>query len=562
VTNGDKQEVRLTFAAYHALGGLDGAINQVAEDALADFGGGLSGKEIDEELARLLRRFAVPVGDNAGPAAAQAALTVRPVAFAEATPDDASRRLVEVLVHARLLVSDALSGGDALLRLAHERILTSWKKAQTVIEAHREFFRIRKDVEIEWVRWLKSGRRREFLLRATPLAEAQTVARTYGAELRRELRQFIKSSGFWAWLRQSRTAAIAIGVAIISAGTALIVFNAEQRASGNYEAAKNAADTLVSSIALELRSQKEIRSETLDTIFGVVGRLLAGIQKTADKPQDYATRKLRSGFDSIRTLTTGQSAVNREDEALRRSRATMLYQFAETYRITAKNRSKAIDLATESLAIWEDLMKGGNPPPGTIVGYAMAHMLLADLTRQAIEEATKAQMAKGEMSKPDMPKPDMNVPRHHLEAARRAFETLSDPIETHIDRALNYSQVLTRLGDLDLMSGRLADAEQNYLRAQTNTIGVYRKNQLSRPPTYVPAKNNTYGNVVHEIAWTYRKVGDAQSARQHHGDAVTSYTNEVCVRRYLTNLNELDRLWAEDLGFGLTKGPSGNNRSV
>ena len=73
-------ETLLTFAAYREIGGLDGAIDKRAEAAVAPLG------EAEQAcLPRLLRQLAVPAREKDG----AATLTIRPVPFDEAAPDEA-----------------------------------------------------------------------------------------------------------------------------------------------------------------------------------------------------------------------------------------------------------------------------------------------------------------------------------------------------------------------------------------------------------------------------------------------------------------------------------------
>jgi hypothetical protein len=172
-------------------------------------------------------------------------------------------------------------------------------------------------------------------------------------------------------------------------------------------------------------------------------------------------------------------------------------------------------------------------------------MLLGDLTRQGIE----AEAAKSKSATP----PNYDIPRDHLTVAKQTLEGLSGTFDTHFEWALDYSQVLTRLGDLDRIGGNLTSAEQNYLAEQATTMRVFQTNQLPRPAIYNAIQNFAYGNEVREVAWGYRKLGDVQNAQHHQAAAVKSLSNEVCVRHYLTNLDASNALWARDLGFALTK---------
>ena len=152
------KEIRLTFDAYRRMGGLAGAINLTAEAALAHLG-----KAEVAALPRLLRSLAVPVHDS-GPATAGATdLTVRTVPMTQAVPDEATARLVKALTDARIIVVTGSETGaqgdeDVLIGIAHQRVFESWERARKIIAEHRDFFRIREEVETQYQRWLKAKR--------------------------------------------------------------------------------------------------------------------------------------------------------------------------------------------------------------------------------------------------------------------------------------------------------------------------------------------------------------------------------------------------------------------
>ena len=269
-------KAELTFAAYEALGGLDGAIDKVAEDAIAAPENHLSPAEIDAALPRLLRRLAARVADDRATTTAQAGLTLRAAPFEEVAPDEPSRKLVDVLMRARLLVSELREASPtdekpeepsrenaqsragaapsvveskavakpplAYVRLAHERVLTSWGRARKLVAAHQAYFRVCADIERQHRRWMEGQKRREFLLApGTQLYSAETVVRDYRDELQPELRDYVAISGRRARWRQRLTAAAAAVfaiVAVVATAFALVAYSAEQQAARNYKAAK------------------------------------------------------------------------------------------------------------------------------------------------------------------------------------------------------------------------------------------------------------------------------------------------------------------------------------
>jgi len=186
-TTGD--ETRLTFSAYSALGGIDGAIDQAAERAIKD----LTQKEITA-LPRLLRQLAVPVHDVSGVTASHTALTIRAVALDTVVAGPDAPRLVNALVDARILLLGQ-ENNVATVRLAHQRVLESWKRAKGGTRANADFYRIRSDVLSDFRRWIESGGHSSTLIpRGRPLSEGRELIYKFGKELRPELRHFINAS--------------------------------------------------------------------------------------------------------------------------------------------------------------------------------------------------------------------------------------------------------------------------------------------------------------------------------------------------------------------------------
>ena len=167
----------LSFAAYRALGGLEGAVDKEAEAALQTLG-----EPERARLPRLLRELAAPA--RAGEVAlARAVFDIRSVPLAVAAYDDTSATLVRALVDARILLS-AGEGKAATVRLAHARVLDSWQRAKTIVEENADFYRIRADVEEQRRKWEAAGRSRDLLVgRGRPLAEAESIVRRFPEEI-------------------------------------------------------------------------------------------------------------------------------------------------------------------------------------------------------------------------------------------------------------------------------------------------------------------------------------------------------------------------------------------
>lgn len=135
----------LTYATYHALGGLKGAIATRADAVLA-----AQPPEVRLALRQVLFALVQLGGSETG--------VDRPIArrapLSEFPEGSAKRRLVEALLDpsARLLVAD---GGDrsATVRLAHETLISEWKTAGNYVAENADALRIRRTLEERHVRW-------------------------------------------------------------------------------------------------------------------------------------------------------------------------------------------------------------------------------------------------------------------------------------------------------------------------------------------------------------------------------------------------------------------------
>jgi hypothetical protein len=227
-------EIRLPLKIYEGLGGLKGIVNEAGEKALASLG------EAEKAgLPTLLRQLAVPAPDQDGPG--KGALTIRAVPLAQAAPDETARKLVDVLVTARLLTTSGIEA-DARVRLAHQRVLEDWSRAHTIVAESADFYRIRADVEEQRRRWEVGGHRNELLLpRGLPLAEAENITAKYPAELAPATRAYVATSSRRALLRLRLTAAAAVGAALLAvaaSGGGIIALRAQHNAKIEQEHAE------------------------------------------------------------------------------------------------------------------------------------------------------------------------------------------------------------------------------------------------------------------------------------------------------------------------------------
>jgi WD40 repeat protein len=204
----------LSYAAYEQLGGLEGAISRSAEQAFMSVS-----EAAQATLPRLLRGLAES-------ARGTAALALRDHPLASLPEETPLRALADALVAARILLIRG-EGEGAALRVTHEAVLRGWPRARDIVGKEQEFYRIRGEVVGAERRWRVKRRGDLLLPPGLPLAEAQSLRTTYGAELGGDVLAFIDASTRKERRRQRRgyllatvfaIAAIAAVVATIYAG--------------------------------------------------------------------------------------------------------------------------------------------------------------------------------------------------------------------------------------------------------------------------------------------------------------------------------------------------------
>jgi hypothetical protein len=170
----------LTFSAYRAMGGVQGAIGNRAEavfDRLTP--------EIQAVFPDIVQSLVTVEGDAAVRRRAElAALTGTP----------ACKALVETLIAERFLTADQ-QGDRATVAIAHEALLRSWHRLRALIESNREMLRLRARVEQAHARWVEEGKNPAFLLaKGKPLSDAESLLARYRASLPEGIVPYIEIS--------------------------------------------------------------------------------------------------------------------------------------------------------------------------------------------------------------------------------------------------------------------------------------------------------------------------------------------------------------------------------
>ena len=197
----------LTFDAYEALGGLEGAIAQRAESVY---------QELDAQAQAAfpdVMRALITIESGEGEA-----VTSRRVAKARVADTPAREALVDALVDARLLVTTRTDDGTAAVNVAHEALLREWPRLRELIERDRDLLQTRAWVAESAARWEDQGRPDDLLLpKGQSLGEARSLLRERRVTLGEALKTYIEASIDRAEAEQTRRRRLRVG------GTAALV---------------------------------------------------------------------------------------------------------------------------------------------------------------------------------------------------------------------------------------------------------------------------------------------------------------------------------------------------
>lgn len=507
-------EVRLTFAAYDAMEGLGGAINQTAEAALA----GLGPSEV-AALPRLLRSLAVPVDDHNAATAAGSELTVRVASANEAIPDDATARLVKALTEARIIVAtgsddEQEADREALFGISHQRVFESWNRARRIIAEHKDFFRIREEVSAQRRRWVEKQRPAELLLaKGVPLAEAQKIVSGYGDELDAETRSYVAASN-----RRARRWDIALGTiaAVLAVLLAASVFlgvltkQAQQSATASYEATKGAVGDLVSVITQGLQDIEGIRVSTVQNVLSIVDKTIQKVQ-----------------------------SVSIDDPQLAGIRAEMLYQGAKAYQ-KKDNLAQAAESANASLDIRRKLTRFDEWPARPAIADSIPPRWRWDLSRSL--ELT------GDLDRLARKYPEA---RTQFMSALAIRSRLFDSAPENEEWARDVSRIHTRIGDLETNPDNAFAHYQSGLAIATQFFG----------------RNRTDDEWQRELSWILNKLGDIHRKRgdiaagagdiaarnMEFATALEAFDNSLCLRRGLSARDPARTEWSRDISYSLDR---------
>ncbi len=205
-----------SFAEYHALGRVEGALGRRAEAVFTALGN-------DAQAAFGDVLHALVTVDPSGEGAALR----RRAPLAALTDSAAKRTLVDAMLNNRFLTADRV-GDLPIATVAHEALLRCWDRLAAWVSANREHLRLRARVEHAQTHWEQEHRDPSLLLPVgLPLAEGRTLLANAPAllsdERGQETAQFIRASiAHVESARSQRTRVRRAVVGMLAAALALI----------------------------------------------------------------------------------------------------------------------------------------------------------------------------------------------------------------------------------------------------------------------------------------------------------------------------------------------------
>jgi hypothetical protein len=198
----------LTYRAYRELGGLEGALANHAESTLAALP-----SEVQAALPALLRAL-VTAGEGDHEPVVSRRVPLEPLRV-----DPIGRRLLDVLIDARLILTDRDDQMKPVAGIAHEALLTHWPRLTDLLDKDREFLRARTRVAVAALRWRREAHHVDFLLHeGKPLAEAHDLLKTRRDDLEAETIEFIDHSIRYRTQKRRRVRAVTSTITAIVLG--------------------------------------------------------------------------------------------------------------------------------------------------------------------------------------------------------------------------------------------------------------------------------------------------------------------------------------------------------
>ncbi|ASK99122.1 winged helix-turn-helix domain-containing protein [Xanthomonas citri] len=323
----------LTFAAYRALGGLEGALAHHAEQTFRALP-----SDARAALGEVLTLLSVIHPDSD-------AVTARRALWSALPASSAARVLVDAFVHARLFVSE-LVAGEPGFAVAHEALLRQWPRAAEWIHENRRLLQARKRLQLAAQRWAAEGRRSDHLLNSgRPLSEAREAARRMPQDLDALEHAFLRACERSQRQRRGLYAAAAALLVVLASASLLLGWRARQAqqvAEQRRDQAQQLVGYMLGDLAEQLRTVGNLK--LLDSVGSRALRYL----------EDLPSAEMHTGdlINHARALrTTGEVLMNQGKVKEAHAAFTRAAATAEQARMRAPDALEA-EAETGQAAYW------------------------------------------------------------------------------------------------------------------------------------------------------------------------------------------------------------------
>ncbi|MDF3980462.1 winged helix-turn-helix domain-containing protein [Luteibacter sp. PPL201] len=296
----------LGFAAYAALGGIEGALASRAERIHASLDARAA-----KTFPRLLHRLVTVSGEDEA-----IACTVR-----WRDVDDDERHAVRQLVDGRLIVS-LLDNDEPCFTVAHEALLRHWPRVVQWLEAHRAALRTRARLGDMSRRWHADGQRREYLIpRGQLLADARHLMREGHPPLDKAQRSFVRRSSRHARMAMVLLCAMAgaiLGLAVFSSVAAVDARLASRRAEARRADAEGLLDFMLGDMYERLSALGR-----LDLLDEVTGRAMAVLMHDGRRDDPDAVARQARALRQIGEIRFARGDLDAAAQALQSAAASV-----------------------------------------------------------------------------------------------------------------------------------------------------------------------------------------------------------------------------------------------
>lgn len=506
----------LTFAAYRAIGGLEGALAQRAEQTFA----GLSAAA-QRQLPGVLRLMVMLTlaGDDALPVG-------RRIAWSELTEVPA-RELVQAFVEQRLFV--AAGGADEPgVAAAHESLFRNWPRARDWVGENRRLLLARARLAAAWRRWRDEGRPRDFLLPSGSQLDDARELLAAAPPLDAGLREFVGES-VQRWRRQRRRGFVAIALVLISALAAGVAGALAVLARAEADRRRVEAEGLVGYMLGELTERLRAlgKLDVLDSVGNEAMRYLIALPDDEDSASTQLLRMRAS-------RQVGEIRLARGEDAAADAFGHAFDLAERLLRREPANAEAWLELG--NAAFWRGQVAYGKADFATAaVHWQRYHDAARRLLALRAQDAT----AQLELSYALNNLATLDFQARRFESARARFEE-STALKREVLRAqpsddgvaADLADSLTWLGRVDEAAAQLSAAEQHQREALAVLLALRARNPEDR-------------------RWVHREA----LARQHVGRTLLARGDPTAARSLLaahTALSELaaadpdNREWARD----------------